>query len=128
MTTSDCPFCSISKDRIVREGQFSIALSDGFPVSPGHTLVVPKRHISDWFAATKEERAEILDLIDVVKKELDQRHKPDGYNIGINIGAAAGQTINHLHVHLIPRYEADVQDPRGGVRYVIPEKARYWED
>jgi diadenosine tetraphosphate (Ap4A) HIT family hydrolase len=127
MTTSDCPFCSLPEDRIVQEGRLAIALADGYPVSLGHTLVVPKRHISDWFDATKEERTEILDLIDAVKKEFDQQHKPDGYNIGINIGAAAGQTIDHLHVHLIPRYEADVQDPRGGVRYVIPEKARYWE-
>lgn len=124
----DCPFCSVSKDRVVHDGKLAIALSDDFPISPGHALIVPKRHISSWFETTSEERVEILELIDVLRKELDERYQPDGYNIGINVGEAAGQTVDHLHVHVIPRYKGDVPDPRGGVRYVIPEKAPYWED
>ncbi len=124
----DCPFCSVAEERIMRKGKLALAIFDGFPVSPGHVLIVPRRHISDWFETTGEERSEILDLIDAVKKELDKRHRPDGYNIGINVGEAAGQTVDHLHVHVIPRYKGDVPDPRGGVRYVIPEKAPYWEE
>jgi diadenosine tetraphosphate (Ap4A) HIT family hydrolase len=128
MRNRDCPFCSVAEDRIIEARKTALAIADGYPVSEGHMLIVSRRHISSWFDATPAERADILYLIDSMKSELDERHGPDGYNIGINDGAAAGQTIDHLHIHLIPRYEGDVQDPRGGVRYVIPEKAPYWED
>lgn len=94
----------------------------------GHALVVPKRVVATWFEATREERIAIMDLIDEVKGRLDAEHTPDGYNIGINAGEAAGQTVMHLHVHVIPRYRGDVEDPRGGVRHVIPGKGNYLED
>lgn len=98
---------------------------DAFPVSAGHALLIPMRHVATWFDATPEEQHSLIRALDVAKAEIDQRYRPDGYNIGINAGAAAGQTIFHLHVHLMPRYARDVPDPRGGVRHVIPDKANY---
>jgi len=98
-------------------------------VSPGHTLVVPRRQFASWFKATHEEQTAIFALVDEVKRQLDkQTPKPDGYNVGINVGEAAGQTVMHLHVHVIPRYRGDVDDPRGGVRHVIPGKGNYLDD
>ena len=96
------------------------------PVSPGHTLVVTKRVVATWFDANRYEQMAILDLIDEVKAALDARDpKPDGYNIGWNVGVASGQTVAHLHVHVIPRYAGDVEDPTGGVRGIIPGKGNY---
>jgi diadenosine tetraphosphate (Ap4A) HIT family hydrolase len=119
-----CPFCFPTPDRIAFEGRLVRALWDGFPVSPGHMLVVPKRHVPTWFDATQEELIDLVTALDKAK-ELTASYKPHGYNIGVNAGAAAGQTVFHLHVHLIPRYAGDVPDPRGGVRHIIPSKGRY---
>ena len=99
---------------------------DGYPVSRGHTLIIPKRHVGSFFELEKEEREDILLMLDKAKTSLDSGYAPDGYNIGINDGPAAGQTVPHLHIHLIPRYEGDRDDPRGGVRWIFPEKADYW--
>lgn len=104
----------------------AIAIRDAFPVSPGHTLLIPRRHFATFFDATADERASILDLMERAKRELDNELHPTAYNIGINDGSAAGQTIPHLHVHLIPRYAGDTSDPRGGVRWIFPDKAKYW--
>ncbi len=104
----------------------AIAFRDAYPVAPGHTLVIPVRHVPSFFEATSEERASMLDLLEAAKKQLQSEFNPAGYNIGINDGAAAGQTVGHLHIHLIPRYQGDHPDPRGGIRWVIPEKADYW--
>jgi len=101
---------------------------DGYPVSNGHTLLIPKRHVGSFFELEKKEREDILSLLDVAKTRLDADYAPDGYNICINDGPAAGQTVPHLHIHLIPRYEGDQDDPRGGVRWIFPEKADYWSD
>ena len=101
-------------------------IRDGFPISPGHTLIVPKRHVASFFDLTPEERADLLALLDAAKADLDRELSPQGYNIGINDGAAAGQTVPHLHIHLIPRFPGDREDPRGGIRWIIPEKADYW--
>ena len=98
-----------------------LALWDGFPVSDGHALLVPRRHVADWFDASDEERAELLAAVQVVRAKIEETRRPDGYNIGINVGEAGGQTVFHLHVHVIPRYAGDVPDPRGGVRHVIPD-------
>ncbi len=114
-----------AKDRVA-ENDLAFAILDGFPVSPGHTLVVAKRVVATWFDATSEEKAALITLVDIVKQKLDQRYSPAGYNVGFNAGEAAGQTVPHLHVHVIPRYHGDVPDPRGGVRWVIPAKAAYW--
>ena len=106
--------------------ELAFAIRDAFPVSPGHTLVVPRRLFASWFEATAEERAAIFDLVDAVRRQLDASPSPpQGYNVGINVGAVAGQTVAHLHVHVIPRYPGDVADPRGGVRHVIPGKGNY---
>jgi diadenosine tetraphosphate (Ap4A) HIT family hydrolase len=120
-----CPFCQPDPDRIVARNEFAIAVTDGFPVNPGHTLIVPLRHVASWFDATPEEQAALFALLAEVRAELDATLHPAGYNIGINVGAAAGQTVMHLHVHLIPRFDGDVDDPSGGVRFVIPSRGNY---
>lgn len=121
-----CPFCILPATRIVGETGLAVAVRDGFPVSPGHTLIVPRRHVFTFFDTNAAERKDMLLLLDEAKAKIDAEFRPDGYNIGINNGPAAGQTIAHLHIHLIPRYTGDAPDPRGGVRWVLPEKAKYW--
>ena len=128
-TTPDhtsCPFCELPAARILAEDELAVVIRDAFPVSEGHTIIVPRRHIRSFFEATATERASLLRLLDEAKVTLDAENQPDGYNIGINDGVAAGQTVPHLHIHLIPRYVGDRLDPRGGVRWVLPEKAKYW--
>src|SRR5687768_5421577 len=121
-----CIFCSVPSHEILIDGPIAMARVDNRPVSPGHTLIIPKRHVASFFETTDEERQAMLKLLDNAKAVLDQKHKPDGYNIGINGGEAAGQTVMHLHIHLIPRYKGDREDPRGGVRWVLPKHAAYW--
>ena len=128
MTGRSCPFCAPDPARVFYRGQHVIALWDGFPVTDGHALLVPIRHVAGWLEATEEERTELFQAIPLVMETIQEDRTPDGFNIGINDGAAAGQTIDHLHLHVIPRYGGDVPDPRGGIRWVIPERARYWED
>jgi len=118
-------FLAIDPDDWIASNDLAFAIRDRFPVSRGHSLVVPRRVVTEWWEATTAEKAGILDLIDVVKRRLDAEHSPDGYNVGFNDGTAAGQTIDHLHVHVIPRYDGDVDDPRGGIRHVIPERGNY---
>ena len=105
----------------------AMAIPDGFPVSPGHTLIMPKRHVVTFFDTTTEERLAMFELMDKAKLALDAELHPTAYNIGVNDGAAAGQTIPHVHIHLIPRYAGDDADPRGGVRRIFPKKAKYWK-
>ena len=121
-----CAFCTLPSARVIDENTTAMAIRDGYPVSPGHTLLIPKRHTGSFFELSEQERADLLALLDRAKRVLDAELQPQGYNIGINDGAAAGQTVPHLHVHLIPRFEGDLPDPRGGVRWVIPAKAKYW--
>jgi len=118
-------FLTVPTSAWVAENDLAFAIRDRFPVSPGHTLVITKRLVPDWFSATRDEQLAVLALIDVVKAALDAELGPQGYNVGFNAGAAAGQTVPHLHVHVIPRFEGDMEDPRGGVRHVIPEKGNY---
>lgn len=125
MTSTSCPFCNPDPARVFYEGKLVKALWDGFPVSPGHALLVPRRHVATWFDATPEEQLELMAAINNVRTTIIARHKPDGFNVGVNIGRAAGQTVFHLHVHVIPRYEGDVEDPTGGVRGVIPARGNY---
>jgi len=120
-----CPFCVPHPGRLFYESELVVGLWDGFPVSRGHALLVPRRHVAAWWDASLEEQQALLCGLAVARETVLARHKPDGFNIGINDGAAAGQTVPHLHVHLIPRYSGDVRDPRGGVRHVIPDKANY---
>jgi diadenosine tetraphosphate (Ap4A) HIT family hydrolase len=158
-----CPFCQLPPERIIAQNAHALVILDGFPVSPGHTLIIPKRHVGSFFETTQDEKVALLELLDEAKTALEQsppdaqffchiaehrdtskvrtedtplyrttdwnniqNRKPHSYNIGINDGPAAGQTVPHLHIHLIPRYKNDVDDPRGGVRWVVPKKADYW--
>lgn len=104
----------------------AVALLDSYPLNPGHTLIVPRRHEPDFFALSDEEQRAVLDLIGVVKAAIDEKLKPDGYNVGLNVGVAGGQTVPHAHFHVIPRNQGDVADPRGGIRWVLPDRAAYW--
>jgi diadenosine tetraphosphate (Ap4A) HIT family hydrolase len=119
---------SDDESRIILQNEYGIVIRDGFPVSNGHTLIIPKRHVGSFFLITEEERSGLLALLDSAKECIDKELEPSSYNIGINDGAAAGQTVPHLHIHLIPRYEGDMSDPRGGVRWIIPDKADYWSE
>jgi len=122
-----CPFCNIEPDRVLHEDKHCFTVRDGFPVSRGHTLIITKRHIGSFFNTSVEEKTALLKAVESAKFGLDTEYKPDAYNIGINDGQQAGQTVPHCHIHLIPRYQGDVPDPRGGVRWVRPDKAVYWK-
>ena len=122
-----CPFCAAEIPGAVLANDHAVAVYDGFPVTPGHSLIIPRRHMASFFEANREERSALLDLLEEMRALLQREHNPDGFNIGINDGAAAGQTVMHLHIHLIPRYAGDTGDPRGGVRWIMPEKAPYWK-
>ena len=126
MSSMVCPFCTLAPERVLIANEFGIVFRDAFPVSPGHTLAIPRRHVGSFFALTVEERVAISALLEEAKMGVDAEFHPDGYNIGINDGAAAGQTVPHLHIHLIPRYNGDQPDPRGGIRSIFPDKADYW--
>ncbi len=118
-------FSEIDSSEWIASNKVGFAIFDNFPVTTGHVLIVSHRVIPTWFDASASEQAALLELAQQVKLLLDAKFSPDGYNLGINAGVAAGQTINHLHIHLIPRRIGDVADPRGGVRYVIPERGNY---
>lgn len=119
-----CVFCG-ENVTVVKENNLAFAIYDKYHVSNGHMLMIPKRHVCSYFDTTPEERIALDQLLFECKEMLDESFSPEGYNIGINSGEAAGQTIFHVHVHLIPRYRGDMEDPRGGVRGVIPEKRVY---
>jgi diadenosine tetraphosphate (Ap4A) HIT family hydrolase len=126
---NNCPFCGIEnkvdKSRIIYEDSTWIAIEDGYPVSKGHTLLIPKRHCKTYFDLNYLELVSVGVTIGIVKMMLDTKYKPNGYNIGVNCGEASGQTVSHCHIHIIPRYNGDMEDPRGGVRGVIPSKQKY---
>src|SRR5688572_1763566 len=126
LVTACCPFCSPPADRLLVEHPTAFAMLDGYPVSDGHALIVPRRHVRSVFDLGVDEQAALWSLVGDVRQLLSDRHHPAGFNIGLNDGRAAGQTIDHAHIHVIPRYDGDVPDPRGGVRFVIPHRARYW--
>jgi diadenosine tetraphosphate (Ap4A) HIT family hydrolase len=118
-------FLSLPRSLWIGDNALAFAIRDAHPVSVGHTLVIPKREVVDFFGTTNDERLALFALVDEVKRALDQSHHPDGYNVGFNAGSAAGQTVFHLHLHVIPRYHGDVPDPRGGVRHVIPGRGSW---
>ena len=124
-TRMTCPFCNPVADEIVAKNDLCYARWDGYPVSKGHLLVIPFRHVVDYFSLTVEEKQAVLALIDECKEVIEENFKPAGYNIGFNVGTAAGQTVMHCHCHVIPRYVGDVRDARGGVRGVVPQKRDY---
>lgn len=120
-----CPFCSLDEESLILETDLLRVIQDAYPVTEGHLLIIPKRHVGSYFALDRHEKVAILETVDTMKALLDERHAPDGYNIGVNVGEAAGQTVDHVHIHLIPRYSSDMKDPRGGVRGVIPSNQKY---
>jgi diadenosine tetraphosphate (Ap4A) HIT family hydrolase len=124
---NQCPFCDVALSSIQIENEVGIAILDAFPVSEGHLLVVPKKHVTSLYDLAPNEQAALWQLVSEVRGHLSQTLHPDGFNVGINDGKAAGQTVMHSHIHVIPRYSGDATDPRGGVRHVIPKKARYWQ-
>jgi diadenosine tetraphosphate (Ap4A) HIT family hydrolase len=121
-----CPFCDFIRNGrpLAEQGTF-VAKYDSYPVSRGHTLLIPKRHVETFFGLNEDELKDFFDLLLEVRQIIGRKFDPDGFNVGVNVGAAAGQTIAHLHIHVIPRYFGDVQSPRGGVRGVIPDRANY---
>ena len=125
---ADCPFCDLPRDSVVAESRHAFAIRDRYPVSRGHTLVIPKAHAETLFDRSAETQADIWRLVARVRDELQSEFNPDGFNIGINEGQVAGQTMEHTHVHLIPRFAGDVADPRGGMRWVLPGRAAYWDE
>ncbi len=126
MVQNQCPFCNPETGRIWLETDFGVALPDGYPVAEGHTLIVPRRHVASLFDLTEDEVANVWKLVGLVRARLLTEHKPDAFTVGVNDGIAAGQTVMHAHVHVIPRRQGDVADPRGGIRWVVPTKAAYW--
>jgi len=123
----NCPFCFCNPSRLIVETNGARSLYDGFPLSSGHALVVPRQHVASLFELSEEVRAEIWSVVGQVRAILKEEFHPDGFNIGLNDGVAAGQTVGHAHVHIIPRFLGDIADPRGGIRWIIPGKAKYWE-
>jgi len=122
----DCPFCGVPKERVICENELAYAIRDAFPVTPLHTLVIPKRHLSDVFDLSRPEMNAYNELLRLAKKQI-QEAAPEvcAFNVGINNGEAAGQTVEHCHVHLIPRRQGDVENPKGGIRNLIPGKGPY---
>jgi diadenosine tetraphosphate (Ap4A) HIT family hydrolase len=125
-TPKDSPFHPIPADSLIAESDHALAFLDAYPVSEGHTLVIPKRIVPSLFDLPPDEQDAVWLLVATVRQILQKRFLPDGFNVGLNDGAAAGQTVPHAHVHLIPRYNGDTPDPRGGIRWIFPDKARYW--
>lgn len=114
-----------NKNRIIYEDDIWLGILDGFPVSNGHTLLIPKRHCETYFDLNERELSTLSYVIREIKVKLDEKYHPNGYNIGVNCGKDAGQTVMHCHIHIIPRYNGDMEDPRGGVRGCIPQKQKY---
>jgi len=125
MPNKDCIFCHTAGEKLVVENDLAQAVLDTYPVSPGHTLIVPRRHAATIWDLTDEEYAACFELVRQARAIIQARHAPDAFNVGANCGEAAGQSVWHAHIHLIPRYKGDVENPRGGVRNVVPHKAHY---
>ena len=122
----DCPFCLLEEPiEVIAQTPLCLALYDRFPVNPGHALIIPRRHVASYFDLTSEEIEQMQSLLQEVRRIVEERFKPDGFNVGVNVGEAAGQSVFHVHMHLIPRYRGDVPNPRGGVRGVIPARQNY---
>ena len=123
----NCVFCDefIPKKKPLFENELAFAYFDEFPVNKGHILIVTKKHLATFFDITGDEQKAMLDLLNKCKIYLDKKFSPTGYNVGLNCGSDAGQSVMHVHMHLIPRYSGDVKDPRGGIRGVIPKRKDY---
>jgi diadenosine tetraphosphate (Ap4A) HIT family hydrolase len=125
LSSERCIFCHTANEKLVAENALAQAVLDTYPVSPGHVLIIPRRHAATIWDLTDEEYTACFALVREARAIIQERHTPDGFNVGANCGEAAGQSVWHAHIHLIPRYKGDVANPRGGVRNVIPHKAHY---
>ena len=126
MSNDTCAFCSLPESRILLRNKHGFWIKDGFPVTRGHSLIISTRHVGSWFELSLTEQSGLMVLLAEARTVIETSEQPAGFNIGINDGAAAGQTVPHLHIHLMPRYPGDQPDPRGGVRWIFPDKADYW--
>ena len=126
MLTSDSPFHPVDLARVILEARDAVAFLDKHPVSQGHALVVPNLVVTRLEELPLEVEASVWATVRQVRELLAEQYRPDGFNIGVNDGSAAGQTISHVHIHVIPRYKGDAPDPRGGIRWIFPQKAKYW--
>jgi diadenosine tetraphosphate (Ap4A) HIT family hydrolase len=126
--TKRCPFCQPREGEVFFSSELVKGVWDTYPVNPGHALLVPHRHIARWFDATAEEQVALTSAIEKARAAIEERFSPQGFNIGFNDRKAAGQSVPHLHIHVIPRYEGDVDYPRGGIRTIIPARAAYWKE
>jgi diadenosine tetraphosphate (Ap4A) HIT family hydrolase len=126
MNRPACPFCNLPQERVLLETETTLALFDAYPITEGHALVIPKLHVASIFELPPGELAALWAQVETVRKLLAERFSPDAFNIGVNDGAAAGQTVPHAHIHVIPRRNGDSAEPRGGIRWIIPDRARYW--
>ena len=123
-----CPFCArIEGGAVENATLLAASFPDAYPLSAGHTLVVPRRHVQDYFDLTSDELVALWAMVSEVQSVLAARLQPDGWNVGVNVGVAGGQTVDHVHVHVIPRFKGDVPDPRGGLRWILPEHAPWWK-
>ena len=127
MAIPGCPFCNIPEERITGRNKLAFSTWDVHPVTKGHTLVIPFRHVASFFETTPEEKVAVLEIIGFAREFLDERYHPEGYNIGVNVGAAAGQAVMHVHFHVIPRYRGDSGGRGSGLRYVI-QKPCVWQE
>jgi diadenosine tetraphosphate (Ap4A) HIT family hydrolase len=123
-----CPFCTLDPARIIAKSEHALAFRDGYPIAHGHTLVIPKLHAESLFDLPPQVQAAVWRMVTQVRAQLQEEFHPDAFTVGLNDGVAAGQTVPHAHVHVIPRFTGDVADPRGGIRWVIPNKAAYWRE
>ncbi len=123
----ECPFCDPETGRVRLGTEAGLALDDLFPVAEGHTLVVPRRHVRTIYDLPEADQAGLWELVRTVRDDLVEDLRPDGFTIGLNEGSAAGQSVDHAHIHVIPRFLGDVPDPTGGIRAIFPDRARYWE-
>jgi diadenosine tetraphosphate (Ap4A) HIT family hydrolase len=125
---AQCPFCRIEQTSVFFQSESVVGIWDSYPLNPGHALLIPRRHIASWFEATVDEQSALTLAIQQAKVAIEKKYSPQGFTIGFNDQEAGGQTVLHLHVHVIPRYEGDVPDPRGGIRNIIPARSAYWEN
>lgn len=126
LLTAESPFSPLDRERVIIADDAAVAFYDRFPLSDGHALVVPRTPVRSLFELDPAVQGAVWEMVRRTRLALEERHAPDGFTIGLNDGEAAGQTVPHAHVHVIPRYRGDVPDPRGGIRWVIPERAAYW--
>lgn len=126
--SGSCPFCRVTDDQVVGTSRFGFAIRDAYPITDGHTLIIPNDHVMSIYSMSKEKILDLFEFTIEIRGQLMRQFSPGGFNVAVNDGRAAGQTVGHGHIHVIPRYSGDTPDPRGGVRWVVSKHAKYWSD